>query len=820
MADMAPTVTFSKDIKDSFEFNCLQFTNSGSLSYSTAAGSDTSTNFKLDLNLAVWAGIYNVVNMLPHVSSTFTTKLSSVAFPLNPGAAAAAAAAAAQPPVQGSSSMQGVQMLTDTANTFANFGADAPDADDDKQVTVTDTSKRNDDNSLSFSQAYEAKDCMIMCGHYGMEIKDLGAKTPHVPLAITAVTPILTALPSLLGFLNNADSQEETTNEATDKDNTEDKTVYEEKDTTVTSSPVELLISSSQQACALTFSGVKVKICTMYSDETHSTEVGKKYTWYGSATLTAGSDSLANEKKKNSDQYTDLFTLTLLNGQELSEMKNSFLSMACTLKNTGDTVSAKDLIFRIKDIADTKLDLVPCCYADGTVTLKRTGGDATLSMTHSDPGSGSSTSPVQFTENSITAKQADGSGYSEEGLCEPSACAPVLYGSDYLLLSASAGSSAYTCSGAMELFTFLQSSSNVTDATSDWKTALSSKDTEENKAVLKALGLTTSTVSSSAMKAFKIKLKGSDGKCSDTQVTCRRSVSVEGSNITIKPEDYTLKIELVFFSNGSTVCYSLAVDRSGSSAGGDFTSLRFANKLSGVKVQNNILVSADLATLFTTNLGLYATSTSFGKVGAGAYKMFFDFVRLRWNDTAGAIELCQLPAIDTDQICEIIKDDSTYSNIVKYLTGGLPAVGGAALCALGIGALAALGPRTLKKPKMLFEADRNKRGVLFSCVGGSNILNTGSGAVDLNHSYFSAGGTGGVTMAAGQSSKLEIKPNSLSMIVSTCQIQLTANEIILKKAGGPKVTLESGKLTVSIGGSTFTLDDNALKHGATALLEK
>ena len=92
--------------------------------------------------------------------------------------------------------------------------------------------------------------------------------------------------------------------------------------------------------------------------------------------------------------------------------------------------------------------------------------------------------------------------------------------------------------------------------------------------------------------------------------------------------------------------------------------------------------------------------------------------------------------------------------------------------------------------------------------------------MDLNHSYFSAGGTGGVTMAAGQSSKLEIKPNSLSMIVSTCQIQLTANEIILEKAGGPKVTMESGKLTVSIGGSTFTLDDNALKHGATALLEK
>ncbi len=909
--EYAPNVEINATVSDSFSVNLLNAQTEAGTSYSTTVGSTVSTNIRINFDLACWAGVYNVINLLPSISCDISSRkpFPVVSYPLAP----------VQNQLDVEDDLAGSQQLMEISNHFGNFNAALPDDAQDGNNTIN-SDTNEDATDLTLNSYSQIKDSMIFNGYYGMEINDIGPIKPIViPFVATAISPFVFSLPSFVNLAAGDTKTEDQSEDAEAEDNTSDKTVYSTyDDATIDSCSVTIGSDTIQ----LEFSSVKLTICTIYKNDSHedANVIGKKYSWVAEVQLT-------KDGKTYKSESTEVFNYTIINGSSFSSSATGdyVTTNKITLKNTSNSEETLDytFIFRIYSTTEDAKTLTLqsplfsnacCCYfssdseqstadisystvSDGSVsnvvtnTIKnsastdnfspyersvtaigsdyaiiKTGNSSNTDGSSSTDGSSNSndssgtdgssnsndssgtddssnsndssgtdgssnsndSSGTDGSSNSNDSSGTDGSSSSNDSSgtdgssnsndssgTDGSSNSNDSSGTDGSSSSNSSSNEGFAALEIDELFYWLsKKDTKITDTTDSWYTQLTgSSDNSDLKAVLTCFDTEKEKLQKDNLKAYKINFEGSDEQTVEDKIKCARIVDVTGSEVVVDPAGYTLNITLTLLKYSSKYCFHLIIDKDDSHKSvSSYNRMKFSSKADEI-IEPNIMVGSNLKNLFTTNFSIYASKSSYSDVGIDSYSMVFDFFRFRYNDTTDLIEFYQLPAVNTDDINELIKSDNSYNNMVQILSSGAVSVPEAILGGVGAG-LIGLKFAFKNTPQLMFDANKDDQGTFYSFAKNkinlnSTVLQMESG-IEIAEDHIYTGAEGAIVLKVGDScvtlgNKQDV---NIELESKKFKINLTNDKIVLaEKSNKAKVTLSENKFDISFGGAASAVLD-------------
>ncbi len=851
--EYAPNVEINTTVKDSFSFNLLNAQTEAGTSYSTTVGSTVSTNIRINFDLAFWAGVYNVINLLPSISCDISSfkPFPVVSYPLAP--------VQNQLDVEDEDDLAGSQQLMEISNHFGNFNAALPDDAQDGNNTIN-SDTNEDATDLTLNSYSQIKDSMIFNGYYGMEINDIGPIKPIViPFVATAISPFVFSLPSFLNLAAGDTKTEDQSEDATTGDNTDNKTVYSTyDDATIDSCSVTI----GNDTIQLEFSSVKLTICTIYKNDSHEDDnvIGKKYSWEAEVQLT-------KDGKTYKSDSAEIFSYTIINGSSFSSSATGdyVTTNKITLKNTSNSEDTLNytFIFRIYSTTEDAKTLAlqsplfsnaSCCYfssdseqstadisystvSDGSIsnvvtnTIKSSAStdnfspyERSVTAIGSDyaiikSGNSSNTDGSSSTDgssNSNDSSGTDGSSNSNDSSgTDGSSNSNDSSGTDGSSSSNSSSNEGFAALEIDELFYWLsKKGTKITDTTDSWYTQLTgSSDNSDLKAVLTCFDTEKEKLQKDNLKAYKINFEGSDEQTVEDKIKCARIVDVTGSEVVVDPAGYTLNITLTLLKYSSKYCFHLIIDKDDSHKSvSSYNRMKFSSK-ADEKIEPNIMVGSNLKNLFTTNFSIYASKSSYSDVGIDSYSMVFDFFRFRYNDTTDLIEFYQLPAVNTDDINELIKSDNSYNNMVQILSSGAVSVPEAILGGVGAG-LIGLKFAFKNTPQLMFDANKDDQGTFYSFAKNkinlnSTVLQMESG-IEIAEDHIYTGAEGAIVLKVGDScvtlgNKQDV---NIELESKKFKINLTNDKIVLaEKSNKAKVTLSENKFDISFSGAASTVLD-------------
>lgn len=807
---LEPNVEISTAVSDSRTFNVANCQSNASLFSSTTAGISVATNFRLNFHCYIWLGFYGVVNYLPLVTCNISSGKSAptVNFPL-PNL---------QHPVNNpdEDNLSGAEQLMQISNHYGKFDAHLPAGNPGNNTINVDTKGKTE---TTLKEYYQVKDSMIFNGYSGMEIKDIvTAKPVIVPFALTAVLPTVFSLPGLLGLLTSDTETKDHAEDATSDDNTDSNTVYSTADANI--EPCDITIGES--SVSLEFSKVKLTECAIYKDDKHKDDdiIGKKYAWKGKVTLKKDGNTY------ESSDTADIFSYTVLNGCSLSKAKGDYVtSEKISFKNSSNSSDTQDytFIFRVlktskdgnKDEKEEGKDLTihSPVLSDNSFKYESSTISSDVTITSSTTGSGSVSNVITNTIK-YDSSSSNFSPY-ERGL--------AIIGSDYAVVKTQTGVSdndkiEYKATAINEIFSWLSNTKNTSseNTKSNWEDFFTKNKTSTvTTTIMSYFGINNSSdFIEDKFDAYQIKFKGSDGSTQEGKIKCVRTVNVKESNVTVNPKNYTLNLSLDLLKYGNVYCFHLIVDKDSSSVE-DYSSFKFSSSIAD-QVEPNIIISNNIQKLFTTQYTIYASKTSYDNIGISSYSMALDFFKFVYNDISDEIEFWQIPAVNTEEINSIIKNDSRYQTMVKCLSSGAVTIPEAFLGGIGTGLL---GITTKGTPQLLFDANKNNSGTFYSFaqkeVHLKNTNPAGKSGIKIAKNKLHIGAAKKITIKAGDSSITignSAGTNIIELKAKESAIKIENDKITLSEGTKSVMTFSDKKIEIKFNGtSAFSIDSGSKK---------